>query len=119
MIDCDIHPQIGDPEELLAYVDPAQREWFRAQGPSLGLPGYSWAHPASWFRQDIEQNGRPPASDVETVVRELLDPSGAVWPRWAARGRVLSRAHTAVGMGAPCVLASNHPSHPVGGSSFC
>jgi predicted TIM-barrel fold metal-dependent hydrolase len=76
VIDCDIHPQVADPEELLAYVDPAQREWFRAQGPSLGLPGYSWAHPASWFRQDIEQNGRPPASDVETVARELLDPSG-------------------------------------------
>ena len=76
MIDCDIHPQIGDPEELLAYVDPAQREWFRAQGPSLGLPGYSWAHPSSWFRQDIEQNGHPPASDVEAVRRELLDPSG-------------------------------------------
>ena len=39
MIDCDVHPQIGDPEELLAYVEPAQRDWFRAQGPTLGLPG--------------------------------------------------------------------------------
>ena len=47
MIDCDIHPQIADPEELISYVDPAQREWFRAQGPSLGLPGYSWVHPSS------------------------------------------------------------------------
>ena len=68
VIDCDIHPQIGDPEELLAYVTPAQREWFRAQGASLGLPGYSWAHPSSWFRQDIEQNGRPPGSDVDVVL---------------------------------------------------
>ena len=75
MIDCDIHPQVGDPEELLAHVDPAQRDWFRAQGPSLGLPGYSWAHPTSWFRQDIDQNGHPPASDVDAVRRELLDPS--------------------------------------------
>ena len=75
MIDCDIHPQVGDPEELLAYVDPAQREWFRAQGASLGLPGYSWTHPSSWFRQDIDQNGHPPAADVEAVRRELLDPS--------------------------------------------
>jgi len=39
VIDCDVHPQIGDPEELLAYVEPAQRDWFRAQGPTLGLPG--------------------------------------------------------------------------------
>jgi predicted TIM-barrel fold metal-dependent hydrolase len=76
VIDCDIHPQVGDPEELLAYVDPAQRDWFRAQGPSLGLPGYSWAHPSSWFRQDIDQNGRPPASDVDPVRRVLLDPTG-------------------------------------------
>jgi uncharacterized protein len=77
MIDCDIHPQIGDVEEFLGYVDPAQREWFRAQGPSLGIPGYSWSHPSSWFRADIEQNGHPPAADVDVVRRELLDPSGA------------------------------------------
>ncbi len=26
VIDCDIHPQVGDVEEFLGYVDPAQRE---------------------------------------------------------------------------------------------
>ncbi len=77
MIDCDVHPQIGDPEELLEYVEPAQREWFRAQA-ALGLPGYSWAHPSSWYREDIEHpGGRLPAADAATVARELLDPSGA------------------------------------------
>ncbi|MGH2452118.1 MAG: amidohydrolase family protein [Candidatus Limnocylindria bacterium] len=75
MIDCDIHPQIGDPEELLAYVEPAQREWFRGQ-TYYGLPGYSWAHPSAWFRQDLEHDGRPPGSDVEAVTRDLLDPAG-------------------------------------------
>jgi hypothetical protein len=69
VIDCDIHPQVGDLEEFLGYVDPAQRDWFRTQGPSLGLPGYSWAHPTSWWRADIEQNGHPPASTVEAVRR--------------------------------------------------
>ena len=59
MIDCDIHPQIGDAEELLAYVEPAQRDWFRGQ-VYYGLPGYSWSHPSSWFRQDLAQDGRPP-----------------------------------------------------------
>ena len=44
--------------------------------------------------------------------------SHAAWSRWAARGGVLSRAHTSTGMNAPCVLASNHPAHPVGGPSF-
>jgi predicted TIM-barrel fold metal-dependent hydrolase len=76
VIDCDIHPQVGDVEELLAFVDPGQRDWFRAQGPSLGLPGYPWTHPTSWFRQDLEQDGRPPGADAATVARELLDPSG-------------------------------------------
>lgn len=77
MIDCDIHPQIADPEALLAYVEPGQREWFRAQGRSLGLPGYTWAHPVAWFRRDLAHaEGAPPGGDVESVRRELLDPYG-------------------------------------------
>jgi hypothetical protein len=75
VIDCDIHPQIGDPEEVLAHVEAAQRDWFRGQ-PYFGLPGYSWTHPASWYRQDLTTDGRPPGSSVESVQRELLDPSG-------------------------------------------
>ena len=58
MIDCDIHPQIGDPEELLAHIEEGQREWFRGQ-PYFGLPGYSWTHPSSWYRQDVGDDGRP------------------------------------------------------------
>ncbi len=78
MIDCDVHPQIADAEELLAYVDRGQREWFRAQGPGLGLPGYHWAHPVSWFRADLEQtDGRPPGASADVVAREALDPAGA------------------------------------------
>jgi predicted TIM-barrel fold metal-dependent hydrolase len=75
LIDCDIHPQIGDPEPLLAHVEEAQREWFRTQ-PYFGLPGYSWSHPSSWYRQDLAADGRPPGESVEAVQRELLDPSG-------------------------------------------
>jgi predicted TIM-barrel fold metal-dependent hydrolase len=75
VIDCDIHPQIGDPEELLAYIEPAQREWFRAQ-VDLGLPGYPWAHPTSWFRQDVEQESGLPGTDVAAVRRDVLDPTG-------------------------------------------
>jgi hypothetical protein len=42
VIDCDIHPQIGNLEELLAHVETSQRDWFRGQ-PYFGLPGYSWS----------------------------------------------------------------------------
>jgi uncharacterized protein len=76
VIDCDVHPQIGDPEDLLSYVEPAQREWFRAQA-YYGLPGYPWSHPTSWYRQDLEDNKHPAGSSVEVVRRELLDPTGA------------------------------------------
>jgi uncharacterized protein len=77
MIDCDIHQELGDVEELLQFVEPAQRDWFRSQGPLLGLPGYSWTHPASWFRQDLaHEDGRPPGANAAAVVREVLDPLG-------------------------------------------
>ena len=77
MIDCDIHPQIPDAEEILAYVEPAQREWFRAQTQLLGLPGYPWAHPHSFYRQDLEHEpGRLPGATVADVRRELLDVFG-------------------------------------------
>jgi predicted TIM-barrel fold metal-dependent hydrolase len=76
MIDCDVHPQIGDPEELLGYIDAGQRDWFRAQGTLLGLPGYPWAHPTSWYRQDVEQDGHPPGADVKAIRRDLLEAAG-------------------------------------------
>jgi predicted TIM-barrel fold metal-dependent hydrolase len=76
VIDVDVHPQIGDPEELLSYVEPAQREWFRAQ-TYWGLPGYSWAHPSSWYRQDLEPGQFVPAGEAATVAREALDATGA------------------------------------------
>ena len=78
MIDCDIHPQLGDPEEgLLPYIEPAQRDWFRLQGPTLGLPGYPWNHPTSFFRQDLDhEEAQPPSATVAEVVRDVLDPFG-------------------------------------------
>jgi predicted TIM-barrel fold metal-dependent hydrolase len=75
VIDCDVHPQIGDAEELIAHVEPAQREWFRGQ-TYYGLPGYSWAHPTSWFREDVVEPGRVPGADAAAVARDLLDPTG-------------------------------------------
>jgi predicted TIM-barrel fold metal-dependent hydrolase len=78
MIDCDVHVEIGDVEEILAYVEPAQRDWFRAQAQPLGLPGYPWVHPQSFFRQDLEHEpGRLPGSSVEEARRDVLEALGA------------------------------------------
>jgi predicted TIM-barrel fold metal-dependent hydrolase len=76
LIDCDIHQEFGDAEEFLAFIEPGQRDWFRAQA-SFGLPGYTWSHPSEWFRQDLEREaGQFPASRVEHVQREVLDRHG-------------------------------------------
>ena len=74
MIDCDVHVQIGDREEFLGFIDPAQRAWFRDQGPLLGMPGYSWTHPTGFMRADLELGdaGVPGASPA-VVASELLD----------------------------------------------
>jgi predicted TIM-barrel fold metal-dependent hydrolase len=77
MIDLDVHVQFPGIEEVLEHVDPAQREWFRTQGYPLGLPGYPWAHPRSFYRLDLEHEpGSYPGSSIDDVRRELLDPLG-------------------------------------------
>jgi predicted TIM-barrel fold metal-dependent hydrolase len=77
MIDCDVHILIGDHAEFLAYVEPGQREWFAGRGPTLGLPGYLWSHPVSWFREDAEHDEhRLAGTSPEAVRRQVLDPFG-------------------------------------------
>lgn len=77
MIDCDIHINPGDPEEFLSFVEPAQRDWFRGQGPMFGLPGYPWAHPTGWFRQDAEPGPAGMAgTSLAGVQHDVLDPFG-------------------------------------------
>src|SRR4051812_30027482 len=74
MIDCDIHNEIGDVEEFLSYVSPAQREWFRSHETALGLPGYTWSHPHSFYRDELQLGpGGEPASRIDLVQREVLD----------------------------------------------
>ncbi len=73
MIDTDIHVLIN-PDELLSYIEPSQREWFRLQGPSLGLPDYPWSHPVSWFRLDAEQErGEGTMTSLAAIQKQVLD----------------------------------------------
>lgn len=73
MIDTDIHVLI-EPEQLLSYIEPGQREWFRSRGSGFGLPDYPWAHPVSWFRDDAEHEpGQAPTTSVGAIQRQVLD----------------------------------------------
>ncbi len=75
MIDCDVHVQIGDREEFLSFVDPGQRDWFRDQGPLLGMPGYNWGHPTGFMRTELELSADGvPGANADLVRREVLDP---------------------------------------------
>ena len=77
LIDCDVHVLVEGSQDFLDYVEPGQREWFRAQGPTFGLPGYTWAHPSTWFRDDLESSPSGyPGGRVEDVLREAVEPYG-------------------------------------------
>ena len=73
LIDCDIHQPIASVDEFVEYVEPGQREFFRAQGPMLGLPDYPWPHPGTWYREDLEIELDRPGATVSAVQREVLD----------------------------------------------
>lgn len=70
MIDCDIHHIIGDGVELLEFIDPGQREWFRTR-PRLGLPDYPWTHPISWWQEQEDGDPRPKGSVLEHIQQAL------------------------------------------------
>ena len=76
MIDCDIHPQIGDVEDSSATSTPRSANRSALRGRRSGSRAILVAS-LLLVPADIEQNGHPPASNVDTVRRELLDPGGA------------------------------------------
>jgi predicted TIM-barrel fold metal-dependent hydrolase len=72
MIDTDIHVLINE-QELLTYIEPAQREWFASRS-ALGLPDYPLAHPIDWFRADaMREPGQLPASSLGQFQADVLD----------------------------------------------
>ena len=78
MIDCDVHVQITHPEEILKFIDEPEREWYRNQAYLLGLPGYPWSNPSTWFRGDlaVDETGMP-GGNPTVVAQEVLDNQGA------------------------------------------
>ena len=73
MIDCDVHVQIAHPEEILKFIDPAEREWYRAQAYLLGLPSYPWSNPSTWFRTDlpVDPDSGMPGGDAQSIIRRV------------------------------------------------
>lgn len=79
MIDCDVHVQITHPEEILKFIDPAERDWYRSQAYLLGLPSYPWSNPSTWFRTDlpVDPDSGMPGGDAPSIIRDALDGQGA------------------------------------------
>ena len=78
MIDCDIHVQISKPEEIIKFIDPAKRDWFRNQAYMLGLPAYPWNHSSSWYRKDLQvDENEYPGATPQAVAKDALDDQGA------------------------------------------
>ena len=54
------HPSAGRrPRGVPRLRRPGAARVVSAQGPTLGLPGYPWDHPSSFFRQDLEHGEAP------------------------------------------------------------
>src|SRR5205085_11646603 len=81
VIDCDIHPRIPNLEALRPYM--AQRWWDYLQtygarvrhGFARGYP-YPKAAPLACRRDAWPANGGPPASDLDFMRAQHLDPYG-------------------------------------------
>ncbi|MCR2764342.1 amidohydrolase [Microbacterium sp. zg.B48] len=78
-VDVDVHATVPDASVLLPYLDPVwvqhitEQQWY---GPSLAAtypPNMRLAARADWRPQD----GRPPASDLAMIQRDVLDAGGA------------------------------------------
>lgn len=81
MVDCDIHPLMRAPSDLLSYLPLRWREHYQTIGPRfrqpfLGSSAYPKATPHLSRRDAWPPNGGPPGSDLDFMRQQHLDPLG-------------------------------------------
>lgn len=80
IVDCDIHPAFSSRDELARYLparwrDHARDFAIRTAAPFLGSMPYPRITPGNGMRRDAwPPNGGPPASDLDFMREQLLDP---------------------------------------------
>jgi predicted TIM-barrel fold metal-dependent hydrolase len=79
MIDCDIHPMMRSPADVLPYLSPRWREHYQTIGsryrqPFLGSSAYPKATPQLSRRDSWPPAGGPPGSDLDFMRAQHLDP---------------------------------------------
>jgi len=75
VIDCDVHQNFNNIQELLPWVDPAFRDYLVHGGyGGYSLPNYPWLHPSGFMRGDaVPDGGGVPGSDYGLLREQLLD----------------------------------------------
>jgi predicted TIM-barrel fold metal-dependent hydrolase len=80
LIDCDVHHELREEEELLDYLSEAWREYVLGPEPQGRLPlfpSFPNSNPHGFDREDaIPASGGPPGSSLETMREQLLDAFG-------------------------------------------
>lgn len=81
VIDCDIHPMLRSPNDILPYLPERWREHAATYGnfyrqPFLGSGLYPKATPALSRRDAWPASGGPPGSDLDFMREQHLDPNG-------------------------------------------
>jgi predicted TIM-barrel fold metal-dependent hydrolase len=79
MLDCDIHPMMRSPADVLPYLSPRWREHYQTIGPRyrqpfLGSSAYPKATPQLSRRDSWPPAGGPPGSDLAFMREQHLDP---------------------------------------------
>lgn len=78
VIDCDVHHELRDEDELLPYLSDGWQAYVRGPEPHGRipmLPGFPHVNPHGFDREDaIPEEGGPPGSSLRLMQEQLLDP---------------------------------------------
>ena len=103
LIDCDIHFGFAAMDDLVDYLDPANRDLVLHSGTfGFELPSYIYTHPTGWIRKDTYTEEEAPSSSLERLREKLLDPYdltyGILIPEWIMSASILPNLYLAAAL---------------------
>lgn len=81
VVDCDIHPTLAKPDEILPFLSRRWREHAKAYGASVrqavtDMQSHFRMQPQTSRADSFPPSGGPPGSDVDFMRQQHLDPNG-------------------------------------------